>query len=102
LSMGFLISVVASNQFFATQLALLSTFLPSFLLSGFVFPVANMPDWLQVITNIVPARHLITILRAIYLKAAGIEVLVVPTLVLVLFAFVVTTLATRRLGKRVV
>jgi ABC-2 type transport system permease protein len=101
LSMGFLISVIASNQFFATQLALLSTFLPSFLLSGFVFPVANMPDWLQVITNIVPARHLITVLRAIYLKAAGIEVLVVPTLVLVLFAVLVTALATKRLGKRV-
>ena len=101
LSMGFLISVIASNQFFATQLALLSTFLPSFLLSGFVFPVANMPDWLQVITNIVPARHLITVLRAIYLKAAGIEVLVVPTLVLVVFAVVVTALATWRLGKRV-
>lgn len=102
LSTGFLISVIASNQFFATQLAILTTFLPAFLLSGFVFPVANMPDWLQVFTYIVPARHLITVLRAVYLKAAGIEVLLVPTVVLLLFAFLVTLLATRRLGKRVV
>lgn len=100
LSVGFLISVVASNQFFATQLALLGTFLPTFLLSGFVFPISNMPYVLQIVTYIVPARQLITILRAIYLKGAGWEAIIFPTLLLVLFGFFVTTVAVLKLKKR--
>jgi len=97
LSIGFLISVVASNQFFATQLALLGTFLPSFLLSGFVFPIANMPQVVQWITYVIPARHFITILRAIYLKGGGIEVIAVPTITLIFFGAVVTFVASRKL-----
>ncbi len=101
LSLGFLISVIASNQFFATQLALLGTFLPAFLLSGFVFPISNMPEVLQAITYIVPARHLIPVLRAIFLKGAGLEAFILPTVMLVVFAFIVTALAARRLEKRI-
>jgi ABC-2 type transport system permease protein len=97
LSIGFLISVVASNQFFATQLALLGTFLPAFLLSGFVFPVANMPHVVQWITYIIPAQHFITILRAIYLKGGGIEIIAVPTLTLIVFGTIVTFVASRKL-----
>lgn len=100
LSVGFLISVVAKNQFFATQLALLGTFLPTFLLSGFVFPVSNMPYVLQIITYVVPARQLITILRSIYLKGAGVEAIILPTLLLIVFGFFVTTLAALKLRKR--
>lgn len=100
LSVGFLISVIAKNQFFATQLALLGTFLPTFLLSGFVFPISNMPYVLQIVTYIVPARQLITILRAIYLKGAGIEAIIFPTLLLVVFGFFVTTVAVLKLKKR--
>ncbi|MGB6064268.1 MAG: ABC transporter permease [Desulfomonilaceae bacterium] len=99
MSLGFLISVVAANQFFATQLALLGTFLPSFLLSGFVFPISNMPDVLQIITYLVPARHFVTVLRAIYLKGVGIGALAVPVAMLAIFALLVTTLATRKLRK---
>lgn len=102
LSLGFLISVVAANQFLATQLALLATFLPSFLLSGFVFPIANMPDILQVITNVVPARHLITVLRAIYLKGAGPEVIAVPTLMLFILGGLITFTAARKLEKKII
>ncbi|MCX5872812.1 MAG: ABC transporter permease [Deltaproteobacteria bacterium] len=101
LSIGFLVSVVASNQFFATQLALLGTVLPTFLLSGFVFPIANMPVALQYFTYIIPARHFITILRAIYLKGVGWEAILGSTLALVIFAFFVTALAARKLGKNV-
>jgi ABC-2 type transport system permease protein len=101
LSLGFLISVLARNQFFATQFALLATFLPTFLLSGFVFPISNMPDWLQTFTYIVPARHLITILRAVYLKGAGIEIIAFPLFMLVLFGFVVCSIAIRKLRKRI-
>jgi ABC-2 type transport system permease protein len=101
LSMGFLISVVAANQYQATQLALLGTFLPSFLLSGFVFPIANMPEWLAPLTNLVPARQLVFVLRAIYLKAGGLEVIAGPALILVVFGLFVTALASRKLQKRV-
>jgi len=101
LSLGFLISVIASNQFFATQLALLGTFLPTFLLSGFVFPISNMPQVLQAITYIIPARHLIPILRAIFLKGAGIWAILFPALMLVIFAVLVTTLAMSKLKKRI-
>ena len=100
LSVGFLISVVAKNQFFATQLALLGTFLPTFLLSGFVFPISNMPYALQTVTYVVPARQLITILRAIYLKGAGIEAILFPIVLLVVFGFFVTTVAVMKLKKR--
>jgi drug efflux transport system permease protein len=102
LSIGFLISAVASNQYFATQMALLGTFLPSFLLSGFVFPIANMPKALQFITYIVPARHFVTVLRAIYLKGVGIEAIIIPTLMLTIFALVLTAMAARKLEKKVV
>lgn len=100
LSVGFLISVIARNQFFATQLALLGTFLPTFLLSGFVFPISNMPNALQVVTYIVPARQLITILRAIYLKGAGVEAILFPAFLLIFFGFFVTSLAALKLKKR--
>ncbi len=101
LSIGFLISVVASNQFFATQLALIGTFLPSFLLSGFVFPISNMPDALQWITLIVPARHFVTVLRAIYLKGVGLEAIAVPVLALFVFALGLTALAAGKFKKRI-
>lgn len=100
MSLGFIISVVASNQFFATQIALLGTFLPAFLLSGFVFPIGNMPYPLQLITYLVPARHFVTILRAIYLKGVGIEAILIPTLMLALFGLLVTILAAKKLKKR--
>ena len=102
MSLGFLISVIATNQFFATQLALLGTFLPSFLLSGFVFPISNMPDVLQVITYVIPARHFVTVLRAIYLKGVGIEAIAVPVAMLAIFALFMTTVATRKLRKTLV
>jgi ABC-2 type transport system permease protein len=101
LSLGFLISVIASSQFFATQLALLGTFLPAFLLSGFVFPVSNMPQVLQAMTYIIPARHLIPIMRAIFLKGAGLEAFILPTVMLVIFAIIVTALAASKLEKRI-
>ncbi|MDR3603728.1 MAG: ABC transporter permease [Syntrophaceae bacterium] len=99
MSIGFLVSVVASNQFFATQLALLGTVLPTFLLSGFVFPIANMPTALQYFTYIIPARHYVTILRAIYLKGVGWGAIFAPTVALVVFAVLVTTLVGHKLGK---
>lgn len=100
LSLGVLISSIAETQLFATQFALLGSFLPSFLLSGFVFPISNMPKVIQLATYVVPARFFVTILRGIFLKGVGIEVLVFPVLALMVFGTVTTLLAAGRLGKK--
>ncbi len=72
LGQGLLISVTSENQLQAFQMAMLTTFLPSFLLSGFVFSIYLMPLPLQIISYIVPARYLVTISKGIYLKGLGI------------------------------
>ncbi len=71
LSIGLLLSSVIKNQMIANQTAILITYLPSFLLSNFVFPISNMPKVLQLITYIVPARYYISILGDIYMRNAG-------------------------------
>lgn len=71
LILGLLISVVTKSQLIANMAAILLTFLPSLLLSNFVFPISNMPKALQVITYVVPARYYIEILTGIYLKNLG-------------------------------
>ena len=75
LSLGFLISIVTKSQLVANQIAILITYLPSLLLSDFVFPIANMPRALQYVTYIVPARYFIDILNGLYLRNVGLEFL---------------------------
>jgi ABC-2 type transport system permease protein len=75
LGQGLLISVASENQLQAFQMAMLTTFLPSFLLSGFVFSIYLMPLPLQIASYIVPARYLVTISKGIYLKGLGIDYL---------------------------
>ncbi|MCA9544768.1 MAG: ABC transporter permease [Myxococcales bacterium] len=75
LAQGLLISVVTRSQMIASQVAVLSTLLPALLLSGFVFPIANMPMPLQVLAQIFPASHLVSALRAILLRGNGVEAL---------------------------
>ncbi len=75
LGQGLLISVTSQNQLQAFQMAMLTTFLPSFLLSGFVFSIYLMPLPLQIASYIVPARYLVAIAKGIYLKGLGIRYL---------------------------
>jgi drug efflux transport system permease protein len=75
LGQGLLISVTSENQLQAFQMAILTTFLPSFLLSGFVFSIYLMPVPLQIASYIVPARYLVTISKGIYLKGLGLQYL---------------------------
>ncbi|MEG7807598.1 ABC transporter permease, partial [Listeria monocytogenes] len=72
LGQGLTISIVTRQQMLATQLAALSAMLPSMLLSGFLFPVENLPLPMRIISNIVPARYLIDLLRVVLLKGGGI------------------------------
>lgn len=102
LSLGILISIVAKSQLAASQLAMITSFLPAFLLSGFVSSISNMPKALQVVTYCVPARYFIIILRGIYLKGAGLEVLYKEVIFLFLFSFGVFKLATVAFKKKVI
>lgn len=96
---GLLISTVSSNQQVAFQLALLSSFLPTFILSGFIFPITSMPAAIQAVTHIVPARYFIGALRAVVLKGAGLEVVWQPLLALALFATATLGLSALRLRR---
>ena len=88
LSLGLLISVVTKSQLVANQMAILITYLPSLLLSNFVFPIVNMPVVLQKLTRVVPATYFIDILNGLYLRNIGLKLLWPSYLVLVgMFGF---------------
>jgi ABC-2 type transport system permease protein len=93
---GLLLSIRLKSQVLANQLAIITGFLPTLLLSGFVFAIENMPLPLQILTTIVPARYFITILRGIYLKGIGLEILWLNALFLVIYAMVVMLAANRK------
>lgn len=101
LGQGLLISVIAENQLQAFQMAMLTTFLPAFLLSGFVFAIYLMPWPLQIISYIVPARYLVTISKAIYLKGLGLRVLWPDALMLLGAAALFVTLAIGKFVKKI-
>jgi len=100
LSIGLLASVVASNQVLANQIVILSTVLPSILLSGFMFPVKSMPGWVQAVTYAVPARYFVTICRGVMLKAQPAVHLARPTVFLIVFGTVLLSLAVVRFKKK--
>jgi len=101
LSLGILISVVAKNQFLANEIAIVVTFLPAFLLSGFIYPISNMPLALQALTHIIPARYFVSLLKGIYLKGVGLEVLWREAVLLAAFGCLVVLLAIVRFKKKV-
>jgi ABC-2 type transport system permease protein len=100
LSLGFFISVLAKSQFAASQIALLITFLPAFLLSGFLFSIEQMPIALQWITRILPARYYVSALKDIFLKGTPARMLLAELIPLAVFAFVLALVATRSFHKR--
>jgi drug efflux transport system permease protein len=102
MALGTLISVVAKNQLVANQIAMVMTFVPSFLLSGFIFPISNMPTLIQWITYLVPARYFITLLQAIYLKGVGPTVLAADGVLLVVYAASTILLAVGLFRKKLV
>ncbi|MGE5735068.1 MAG: ABC transporter permease [Acidobacteriota bacterium] len=102
LALGFFISVLAKNQLAASQMALLATFLPAFLLSGFLYAIEQMPVILQWITRILPARYYVSLLKKIFLKGTATSLLYADLIPLTIFALVLTVLATRSFHKRLV
>jgi len=102
LSLGIFISVAAKSQLLASQLAMILTYLPAFLLSGFMIPIANMPRPIQWVTYTVPARYFVAMLKGIYLKGVGLEVLWPETLLLAAFGAAMVVLANLKFHKRLV
>ncbi len=100
LSLGFFISVIAKSQLAASQVSLIITFLPAFLLSGFLFPIEQMPAVLQWITRIIPARYYVSVLKKIFLKGTPTTLLYTDLAPLALFALVLALLATASFHKR--
>jgi ABC-2 type transport system permease protein len=100
LGLGLLISSIAETQQVAFQLALLSSFLPTLMLSGFIFPIAAMPPLLQAVTHIVPARYFLIALRGVVLKGIGLPVIWPELAALGLFAAAVLGLASMRLRRQ--
>jgi ABC-2 type transport system permease protein len=99
-SMGMVISIVTKSQLLASQVAMLSTFLPAFLLSGFLFTISNMPKVIQLATYLVPARYFVLILKGIYLKGVGLQVLAIPTALLVVYWIAALSLAMALFKKK--
>jgi ABC-2 type transport system permease protein len=100
LAFGLLISSLADSQQVAFQLALLTSFLPTLMLSGFIFPISSMPGFLQAVTYILPARYFLVALRGVVLKGVGPAVFWQDLAALGVFAVVTLGLASVRMHRQ--
>jgi ABC-2 type transport system permease protein len=98
---GILISALTRSQLVAYQLAMLTSFLPAFLLSGFVFAIENMPIPVQGVTYLFPTRYFVTVLKGIFLRGVGMEVLYAEIGLLLVYAVLVFLVVTRKLKQKV-
>ena len=101
LSQGILISVVARTQLMASQMASLTTMIPTIILSGFIYPIFNMPKALQLVTYFIPARYYIIVTRELFLKGGGMVTLWDDAVFLLLFALIMFGLAVKKFKKKV-
>jgi ABC-2 type transport system permease protein len=99
LGTGLLVSTISESQLVAFQIALILAFLPTFLLSGFIFPIQNMPRPIQAVTYIVPARYFLVALRGIVLMGVGLATVWMQVAALVAYAVAVLGLASVRLAR---
>jgi ABC-2 type transport system permease protein len=100
LGIGLLISVVSPTQQTAMTAGILASQLPTVLLSGFIFPIRAMPEAVQLLTQLIPARHFLVIVRGIFLKASPLAHLWPQVLALVAIAALTLTLASRKFRKK--
>jgi ABC-2 type transport system permease protein len=96
LSFGLLISTGTNSQQIALMVTLVSTILPSFMLSGFIFPIASMPEILQYLSQVIPATHFLIIIRSIMLKGVGFAELSTQIGALSLIAFILLMISMRK------
>jgi len=100
LSMGMLISILTKSQLLASQVAMTTTFIPAFLLSGFMVPIANMPVVIRGITYAIPARYFVALLHGIYLKGVGLEILAFEALLLTFYGAAMVLVANKKFQKK--
>lgn len=101
LSLGLLVSTISDSQQVAFQIAAIVSMVPTIILSGFVFPIRSMPWWLQILSNITPAKFYLVILRSILLKGVGLAAFWEQILYLMLFASILLTISTLRFKRTV-
>lgn len=101
LGVGLFLSLISKTQQFAMMLAFLVTFLPAFLLSGFIFPIDSMPIILQLISYFVPAKYFLNIIHATFLKGAGFNVLWINFVAMFIFSTFFIVLSITRFKKRI-
>ena len=99
LSLGILVSIIAKSQVLAAQIAMISSYLPAFLLSGFMFAIPNMPPALQIISYVVPARYFVAMMKDIFLKGNPLSFLLFDTVLLLIFGTVLFVAANKKLRK---
>jgi ABC-2 type transport system permease protein len=100
LGLGIVVSIVAKSQLVASQIAMVATFLPAFLLSGFMFAISNMPAPLQALTRIIPARYFVSVLKGIFLKGNPLRILVTDAIFLLVFGLIVFAVANKKFKKK--
>jgi ABC-2 type transport system permease protein len=100
LAQGLLIGVVTRRHQVAVEIGAVTTIMPTLLLSGFLFPIENMPEPLQALSAIVPARYFVDALRSVLLKGGGLAEVWPDLAALAGFAFVLLTFATLRFRRR--
>lgn len=101
LGFGIFLSAAVKSQLVATQAGIMATYLPTFLLSGFIFAIASMPAFLQALSYVIPARYFVAITRGIFLKGVGLEVLWPHAIGLAVFALVAVSLAIGAFRKEI-
>ena len=100
LGLGLFVSTISQTQQQAMMTAIFFFLMPMIYLSGFIFPIENMPAWIQPLTYLIPLRYFLVIVRGIFLKGVGLEMLWPQALALFAWGVVVLTLATLRSSKR--
>jgi ABC-2 type transport system permease protein len=99
LGTGLFVSTIAESQLVAFQVVLILAFLPTFLLSGFIFPIPNMPRPVQIVTYLIPARYFLVALRGVVLKGVSLATVWADVLAMVVYAIVILGLASARLAR---
>ena len=100
LSLGLLISSLTRNQFNAGQIAIVSAFLPAFMLSGFIFEISSMPFRIQLLTYLLPARYMVSSLQSIFLVGDVLSLLIYNAIAMTLFAGVLFMIMALKTNKR--
>ncbi|MDM7993618.1 MAG: ABC transporter permease [Candidatus Fermentibacter sp.] len=99
-AMGLAISIAARNQLLASQIAIVTSFLPSFLLSGFVYDISGMPVFIRLVSRLLPSRYIVAGLKAVFLKGGGFAMVAADAAALVAFTILMLAVARRRLRLR--